>query len=91
MNSGNKYNDNFYGLYCTCKRPYPDPEDEVRNTKTVSNHILVVFMQNIVQRADPTLRNHRVHIAFGCHVLYKIITFISFSLNRRIHLYLKDR
>lgn len=29
VNAGNKYNDNFFGLYCTCKRPYPDPEDEV--------------------------------------------------------------
>uniref|UniRef100_F7F5C2 Putative E3 ubiquitin-protein ligase UBR7 n=1 Tax=Ornithorhynchus anatinus TaxID=9258 RepID=F7F5C2_ORNAN len=29
LNSGNKYNDNFFGLYCTCKRPYPDPEDEI--------------------------------------------------------------
>ncbi|KAL9849805.1 LOW QUALITY PROTEIN: putative E3 ubiquitin-protein ligase UBR7 [Geothlypis trichas] len=29
VNSGNKYNDNFYGLYCICKRPYPDPEDEI--------------------------------------------------------------
>lgn len=28
-NPGNKYNDNFFGLYCICKRPYPDPEDEV--------------------------------------------------------------
>uniref|UniRef100_A0A2K6EZK4 Ubiquitin protein ligase E3 component n-recognin 7 n=1 Tax=Propithecus coquereli TaxID=379532 RepID=A0A2K6EZK4_PROCO len=28
VNSGNKYNDNFFGLYCVCKRPYPDPEDE---------------------------------------------------------------
>ncbi|XP_004698827.1 putative E3 ubiquitin-protein ligase UBR7 [Echinops telfairi] len=28
-NSGNKYNDNFFGLYCICKRPYPDPEDEI--------------------------------------------------------------
>ncbi|KAI2572532.1 hypothetical protein G5576_010618, partial [Homo sapiens] len=28
VNSGNKYNDNFFGLYCICKRPYPDPEDE---------------------------------------------------------------
>ncbi|XP_059818755.1 putative E3 ubiquitin-protein ligase UBR7 [Hypanus sabinus] len=27
-NCKNKYNDNFFGLYCTCKRPYPDPEDE---------------------------------------------------------------
>ncbi|XP_055496049.1 putative E3 ubiquitin-protein ligase UBR7 [Leucoraja erinacea] len=27
-NCANKYNDNFFGLYCTCKRPYPDPEDE---------------------------------------------------------------
>ncbi|XP_069772313.1 putative E3 ubiquitin-protein ligase UBR7 [Narcine bancroftii] len=27
-NCNNKYNDNFFGLYCTCKRPYPDPEDE---------------------------------------------------------------
>ncbi|XP_021100553.1 putative E3 ubiquitin-protein ligase UBR7 isoform X3 [Heterocephalus glaber] len=29
INFGNKYNDNFFGLYCICKRPYPDPEDEV--------------------------------------------------------------
>ncbi|XP_076873739.1 putative E3 ubiquitin-protein ligase UBR7 isoform X2 [Brachyhypopomus gauderio] len=29
MNSGNKYSHNFFGLYCTCDRPYPDPEDEV--------------------------------------------------------------
>ncbi|KAK7133057.1 hypothetical protein R3I94_015066 [Phoxinus phoxinus] len=29
VNSGNKYSHNFFGLYCTCDRPYPDPEDEV--------------------------------------------------------------
>lgn len=29
VNPANKYNDNFYGLYCVCKRPYPDPEDEI--------------------------------------------------------------
>jgi len=23
----NKYNQNFSGVYCTCSRPYPDPED----------------------------------------------------------------
>ncbi|XP_060772272.1 putative E3 ubiquitin-protein ligase UBR7 isoform X2 [Neoarius graeffei] len=28
-NCGNKYSHNFFGLYCTCERPYPDPEDEV--------------------------------------------------------------
>ncbi|KAG2457718.1 BTBD7 protein, partial [Polypterus senegalus] len=28
VNVNNKYNQNFFGLYCTCKRPYPDPEDE---------------------------------------------------------------
>ncbi|KAF5889802.1 putative E3 ubiquitin-protein ligase UBR7, partial [Clarias magur] len=28
-NSGNKYSHNFFGLYCTCERPYPDPEDQV--------------------------------------------------------------
>ncbi|XP_036437835.1 putative E3 ubiquitin-protein ligase UBR7 isoform X1 [Colossoma macropomum] len=28
-NSGNKYSHNFFGLYCTCDRPYPDPEDEL--------------------------------------------------------------
>ena len=26
-NSENSYNQNFTGLYCTCRRPYPDPED----------------------------------------------------------------
>lgn len=25
-NSENKYNQNFDGVYCTCSRPYPDPE-----------------------------------------------------------------
>ncbi|XP_033123863.1 putative E3 ubiquitin-protein ligase UBR7 [Anneissia japonica] len=29
VNEDNKYNQNFKGLYCTCKRPYPDPEDNV--------------------------------------------------------------
>ncbi|VCW99314.1 unnamed protein product [Gulo gulo] len=29
INPGNKYNDNFFGLYCICKRPYPDPDDEI--------------------------------------------------------------
>lgn len=30
-NAKNHYNQNFKGLYCTCHRPYPDPEDEVQN------------------------------------------------------------
>ncbi|XP_064403626.1 putative E3 ubiquitin-protein ligase UBR7 [Halichondria panicea] len=30
-NVKNKYNQNFSGLYCTCHRPYPDPEDEVED------------------------------------------------------------
>lgn len=25
-NSENKYNQNYDGVYCTCARPYPDPE-----------------------------------------------------------------
>uniref|UniRef100_A0A7M6DQJ0 UBR-type domain-containing protein n=2 Tax=Clytia hemisphaerica TaxID=252671 RepID=A0A7M6DQJ0_9CNID len=29
INEENKYNHNFKGEYCTCNRPYPDPEDEV--------------------------------------------------------------
>ena len=29
VNARNQYNRNFEGLYCTCKRPYPDSEDEV--------------------------------------------------------------
>lgn len=29
VNASNKYNDNFFGLYCVCKRPYPDPDDEI--------------------------------------------------------------
>ena len=28
-NIENRYNQNFDGVYCTCSRPYPDPEDEV--------------------------------------------------------------
>lgn len=29
INEENKYNHNFSGKYCTCARPYPDPEDTV--------------------------------------------------------------
>ncbi|XP_075872583.1 putative E3 ubiquitin-protein ligase UBR7 [Nelusetta ayraudi] len=31
VNSLNKYSQNFFGLYCTCSRPYPDPEDQVED------------------------------------------------------------
>lgn len=31
VNSANKYCHNFFGLYCTCSRPYPDPEDQVED------------------------------------------------------------
>ncbi|XP_037271851.1 putative E3 ubiquitin-protein ligase UBR7 [Rhipicephalus microplus] len=30
-NYENKYNHNFHGMYCTCKRPYPDPDDDVED------------------------------------------------------------
>ncbi|XP_061667587.1 putative E3 ubiquitin-protein ligase UBR7 [Syngnathoides biaculeatus] len=28
VNGLNKYSHNFFGEYCTCRRPYPDPEDQ---------------------------------------------------------------
>lgn len=28
-NDKNTYNQNFSGVYCTCQRPYPDPEDTI--------------------------------------------------------------
>lgn len=28
INDQNAYNDNFKGVYCTCKRPYPDPDND---------------------------------------------------------------
>uniref|UniRef100_A0A3P8ZMK8 Putative E3 ubiquitin-protein ligase UBR7 n=1 Tax=Esox lucius TaxID=8010 RepID=A0A3P8ZMK8_ESOLU len=31
LNTENKYSHNFFGLYCTCNRPYPDPEDTVED------------------------------------------------------------
>lgn len=30
-NNRNAYNQNFSGTYCSCKRPYPDPEDSVED------------------------------------------------------------
>ncbi|CAF0872788.1 unnamed protein product [Adineta steineri] len=33
-NSLNKYNDNFRGIYCTCKRPYPDKESATVSMNT---------------------------------------------------------
>ncbi|XP_077950008.1 putative E3 ubiquitin-protein ligase UBR7 isoform X2 [Gasterosteus aculeatus] len=31
VNALNKYSHNFSGLYCTCSRPYPDPDDQVED------------------------------------------------------------
>lgn len=31
LNTANSYNQNFTGLYCTCARPYPDPDDDVED------------------------------------------------------------
>nr|XP_057921210.1 putative E3 ubiquitin-protein ligase UBR7 [Doryrhamphus excisus]XP_057921211.1 putative E3 ubiquitin-protein ligase UBR7 [Doryrhamphus excisus] len=31
VNNLNKYSHNFFGEYCTCRRPYPDPEDQVED------------------------------------------------------------
>ncbi|KAM6954030.1 putative E3 ubiquitin-protein ligase UBR7 [Aplochiton taeniatus] len=31
LNTENKYSHNFFGLYCTCNRPYPDPDDQVED------------------------------------------------------------
>jgi E3 ubiquitin-protein ligase UBR7 len=31
VNGRNKYNQNFGGTYCTCKRPYPDEEDKIED------------------------------------------------------------
>ncbi|KAL7388978.1 hypothetical protein ABVT39_024343 [Epinephelus coioides] len=31
VNSLNKYSHNFFGVYCTCNRPYPDPDDQVED------------------------------------------------------------
>ncbi|XP_039637718.1 putative E3 ubiquitin-protein ligase UBR7 [Perca fluviatilis] len=31
LNTQNKYSQNFFGVYCTCSRPYPDPDDQVED------------------------------------------------------------
>lgn len=31
VNNLNKYSHNFFGVYCTCSRPYPDPDDQVED------------------------------------------------------------
>ncbi|XP_030577679.1 putative E3 ubiquitin-protein ligase UBR7 [Archocentrus centrarchus] len=31
VNGLNKYSQNFFGVYCTCGRPYPDPDDQVED------------------------------------------------------------
>ncbi|XP_034534467.1 putative E3 ubiquitin-protein ligase UBR7 isoform X1 [Notolabrus celidotus] len=31
VNLQNNYSQNFFGVYCTCSRPYPDPDDQVED------------------------------------------------------------
>ena len=50
----NVYNHNFHGRYCTCDRPYPDSEDEVKySTRFVAlwclcECVLVAFQEEDV-------------------------------------------
>lgn len=32
---GNQYNQNFLGVYCTCSRPYPDPDESTSNDEMI--------------------------------------------------------
>lgn len=64
VNSGNKYSHNFFGLYCTCDRPYPDPEDEVMCVLVAFYN---VFLSPVVLLSD--------HILY-C-ILFKIINLYS--------------
>ena len=41
-NPNNKYDHNFQGLYCTCNRPYPDPDNEVGYSIDLSNHRTII-------------------------------------------------
>lgn len=43
LNTENSYNQNFRGLYCTCQRPYPDPEAKVCANSTILCLVLQII------------------------------------------------
>lgn len=65
-NVDNKYNQNFSGLYCTCHRPYPDPED-----KTPDEMIQCIVCEDWYHTrhlgvAVPSAEDYSEMVCFGC-------------------------
>lgn len=76
VNEKNKYNQNFKGDYCTCHRPYPDPEDKVEDEM-----IQCILCEDWYHgrhlledgKKLPTNANYSEMICFGCFDKFKSI------------------
>jgi len=86
VNERNKYNQNFKGLYCTCHRPYPDPED------TIDDEMIQCILcedwyhgRHLVKGKEkvPSDGNYAEMICFGCYEKFKSILspYVGFALD----------
>ncbi|RXG51518.1 putative E3 ubiquitin-protein ligase UBR7 [Armadillidium vulgare] len=70
-NTDNKYNQNFKGKYCTCSRPYPDPEDPVED-----NMIQCIICEDWYHGRNKTANNEDIvneeNISLNSEVTCKI-------------------
>ncbi len=69
VNEKNVYNHNFMGKYCTCEKPYPDPEDTnpdemVQCVMCEDWHHNKVVLQNSLIRTCINFGNWK-YLAFG--------------------------
>lgn len=67
-NAENQYNHNFDGVYCTCERPYPDPEDTV-NDEMLQCVICEDWYHSRhleCEKGVPTDEAYEEMICFGC-------------------------
>lgn len=66
INAGNDYNQNFHGRYCTCERPYPDPEDDVEDEMLQCVMCEDWYHGRHLGGEVPANRNYSEVICIGC-------------------------
>lgn len=75
-NSENKYNQNFSGVYCTCSRPYPDPEDS-RPDQMIQCVVCEDWYHGRhlgLERGPPKDSSYAEMICLGCTELHPLLS-----------------
>lgn len=67
LNEDNNYNQNFSGLYCTCHRPYPDPDSTIEDDEMIQCIICEDWLHSVhLEAAVPGIDQYSEMVCKAC-------------------------